>query len=163
MKRAAVFAYNNVGVRCLQVLLSQNVDVALVITHQDDPQEDIWFDSVADLCRQHDLPCISPGNPNAPDVVDAIKALAPDFFFSFYYRHMLHEALLAIPSQGAFNMHGSLLPKYRGRAPVNWAIIHGENETGATLHLMNAKPDNGARIRRPHKTPCRRGRENSPW
>jgi methionyl-tRNA formyltransferase len=72
--------------------------------------------------------------------------LAPEFFFSFYYRHMLHEPLLAIPRQGAFNMHGSLLPQYRGRAPVNWAIIHGETETGATLHVMNVKPDNGAVI-----------------
>ena len=144
MNRAVVFAYHDVGVRCLQVLLSQNVEMALVVTHQDNPDENIWFDSVAELCGQQDLPCISPNNPNAPDVVEKIKALAPDFFFSFYYRHMLHEPLLAIPRQGAFNMHGSLLPKYRGRAPVNWAIIHGETETGATLHLMNAKPDNGA-------------------
>jgi methionyl-tRNA formyltransferase len=144
MKRAVVFAYHDVGVRCLQVLLSQNVEVALVVTHQDDPQENIWFDSVAELCRQYGLPCIIPDNPNAPDVVDEIKALAPDFFFSFYCRHILREPLLAIPRQGAFNMHGSLLPKYRGRAPVNWAIIHGETETGATLHVMDAKPDNGA-------------------
>lgn len=146
MKRAVVFAYHNVGVRCLRVLLSQNVEVALVVTHQDDPQENPWFDSVAELCRQTGLPCILPNNPNAPDVVDEIKALAPEFFFSFYYRHMLHEPLLAIPRQGAFNMHGSLLPQYRGRAPVNWAIIHGETETGATLHVMNVKPDNGAVI-----------------
>src|SRR2546427_13119377 len=56
---------------------------------------------------------------------------------------MLGAALLAIPRRGAFNMHGSLLPKYRGRVPVNWAIIHGETETGATLHEMMEKPDAG--------------------
>src|SRR3989475_5822752 len=56
---------------------------------------------------------------------------------------MLGAALLAIPRRGAFNMHGSLLPKYRGRVPVNWAIIHGETETGATLHEMVEKPDAG--------------------
>ncbi len=56
---------------------------------------------------------------------------------------MLKKDLLDIPQHGALNMHGSLLPKYRGRVPVNWAIIHGETETGATLHYMTEKPDNG--------------------
>jgi methionyl-tRNA formyltransferase len=69
--------------------------------------------------------------------------LQPDFFFSFYYREMLKAPLLAIPKRGALNMHGSLLPKYRGRVPVNWAIIRGETETGSTLHYMTEKPDNG--------------------
>ncbi|MFO1370950.1 MAG: formyltransferase [Candidatus Competibacteraceae bacterium] len=63
--------------------------------------------------------------------------------FSFYYRRMLSPELLAIAPRGALNMHGSLLPKYRGRVPVNWAILHGETETGATLHYMTAKPDAG--------------------
>jgi methionyl-tRNA formyltransferase len=76
-------------------------------------------------------------------VVEQIRALRPDFFFSFYYREMLKKDLLDIPQRGALNMHGSLLPKYRGRVPVNWAIIHGETETGATLHYMTEKPDNG--------------------
>src|SRR4029077_4380688 len=67
----------------------------------------------------------------------------PDFIFSFYYRHMLKPALLAAARRGAFNMHGSLLPKYRGRVPVNWAILKGETETGATLHEMVEKPDAG--------------------
>lgn len=143
MKRAVVFAYHDVGVRCLQVLLSRGVDITLVITHRDNPLENIWFASVAALCRDYGLPCIEPEDPNAPDVVAQIRALAPDLLFSFYYRHLLKESLLSIPRTGAFNMHGSLLPKYRGRVPVNWAIIHGETETGATLHVMNAKPDNG--------------------
>jgi len=143
MKRAVVFAYHDVGVRCLQVLLSQGVDIALVVTHEDNPQENIWFASVAGLCRDHGLPCIKPADPNAPEIVDRIRALSPDMLFSFYYRHLLQEQLLSIPRAGSFNMHGSLLPKYRGRVPVNWAIIHGETETGATLHVMNAKPDNG--------------------
>lgn len=143
MKRAVVFAYHDVGVRCLQVLLSQGVEVALVVTHEDDPRENIWFASVAALCRDHDLPCIKPDDPNTPEVIAQIRALAPDLLFSFYYRHLLNESLLSIPRTGAFNMHGSLLPKYRGRVPVNWAIIHGETETGATLHVMNARPDNG--------------------
>lgn len=143
MSRAIVFAYHNVGYRCLSVLLAQGVDVALLVTHRDNPNENIWFDSVQALAELHGIPVITPGNPNAPEVVAQIRALRPDFFFSFYYREMLKPELLEIPARGALNMHGSLLPKYRGRVPVNWAIIRGETETGATLHYMTAKPDNG--------------------
>ncbi len=143
MATAVVFAYHNVGVRCLSVLLAHGVDVALIVTHRDNPKENIWFDSVADLAALHGIPVITPDDPNTPEVVAQIRALQPDFFFSFYYREMFKRELLGIPKQGALNMHGSLLPKYRGRVPVNWAIIHGETETGATLHYMTEKPDNG--------------------
>lgn len=143
MTRAVVFAYHNVGVRCLKVLLAHSVEVALVVTHSDNPNESIWFDSVAATAADYDLPVITPENPNRPDVLARIRALAPDFLFSFYYRLLLTPELLAIAARGALNMHGSLLPKYRGRVPINWAIIHGETETGATLHYMEAQPDAG--------------------
>jgi len=143
MSKAVVFAYHNVGVRCLSVLLAHGVEVALVVTHRDNPKETIWFDSVAELAALHGIPVITPDNPNMPEVVEQIRALRPDFLFSFYYREMLRRELLEIPKRGALNMHGSLLPKYRGRVPVNWAIIHGEISTGATLHYMTEKPDNG--------------------
>lgn len=143
MSRAVVFAYHNVGVRCLNVLLAHGVNVVLVVTHRDNPKESIWFESVQKLAELHDIPVITPDNPNLPEIVEQISALEPDFFFSFYYREMLKAPLLAIPRHGALNMHGSLLPKYRGRVPVNWAIIRGETETGATLHYMTEKPDNG--------------------
>jgi methionyl-tRNA formyltransferase len=141
--RAVVFAYHDVGCRCLGVLLDQGVDVALVVTHVDDPRETLWFGSVAALARKRGIPVATPEDPNTPDFVAKVKALRPDFLFSFYYRSMLSPGLLAAAPRGAFNMHGSLLPKYRGRVPVNWAIIHGETETGATLHEMVAKPDAG--------------------
>jgi methionyl-tRNA formyltransferase len=141
--RAVVFAYHNVGARCLRVLLAHGVDVALVVTHQDNPNENIWFERVADVARDYGIPTITPEDPNLPEVVEGIAELAPDFFFSFYYRLMLKPALLAVPTRGGYNMHGSLLPKYRGRVPVNWAVIHGERETGATLHRMVEKPDAG--------------------
>ena len=143
MTSAVVFAYHNVGVRCLSVLLAQEVRVSLVVTHQDNPDETIWFDSVEKLARVHGVPVITPENPNDPAVLAQIRALAPDFLFSFYYRNMLAPELLALPRRGAYNMHGSLLPKYRGRVPVNWAVIMGERETGATLHQMVEKPDAG--------------------
>ena len=142
--RAVVFAYHDVGVRCLQVLLARGVDVALVVTHQDNPSETIWFASVAALCAQHGITCITPADPATPALLEQVKAARPDMLFSFYYRHMLPVALLETAPLGAFNMHGSLLPKYRGRVPVNWAVLHGETETGATLHEMVAKPDAGA-------------------
>jgi methionyl-tRNA formyltransferase len=113
------------------------------VTHRDNPKENIWFASVADLAALHGIPVITPDSPNLPEVIEQISALQPDFFFSFYYREMLKRELLEIPRHGALNMHGSLLPKYRGRVPVNWAIIHGETETGATLHYMTEQPDNG--------------------
>ena len=143
MSSAIVFAYHNVGVRCLSVLLDHGVDVLRVITHADNPAETIWFDSVAELAARHRIPVIMPEDPNDPAVVAGLSALQPDFLFSFYYRLMLKSPLLALPKQGAWNMHGSLLPKYRGRVPVNWAVIHGERETGATLHQMLEKPDAG--------------------
>jgi methionyl-tRNA formyltransferase len=144
MTTAVVFAYHDVGVRCLEVLLRRGVGVPLVVTHNDSPDEAIWFDRVADVAAVHGIPSIAPADPNAPDVVARIRALRPDFLFSFYYRGMLAPELLALPARGALNMHGSLLPKYRGRAPVNWAVLHGERETGATLHYMEVKPDAGA-------------------
>lgn len=141
--RAIVFAYHNVGVRCLKVLLGGGVDVALVVTHTDNPDETIWFDSVAATAARHGIPTITPDDPNTPDVITRIAAIAPDFIFSFYYRQMLKPELLALAQRGAYNMHGSLLPKYRGRVPINWAVLHGESETGATLHRMVEKPDAG--------------------
>lgn len=138
-----VFAYHNVGARCLRVLLAHGVEVALVVTHEDNPHETIWFERVADVARSYGLRVVAPPDPNAPDEVGAVASLSPDFLFSFYYRLMLKPPLLALPKRGALNLHGSLLPKYRGRAPINWVVLHGERETGATLHYMVEKPDAG--------------------
>jgi methionyl-tRNA formyltransferase len=141
--RAVVFAYHDVGVRCLRTLLAGGVDVPLVLTHRDAPGENIWFDSVARHAHWHGIRVLTPDNPNLADSVERVRELRPEFLFSFYYRSMLGAELLALPTRGAYNMHGSLLPKYRGRAPVNWAVLHGEHETGATLHAMVAQPDAG--------------------
>ena len=141
--RAVVFAYHNVGVRCLKVLLAHGVDVVLLVSHQDNPKETIWFDSIAETATRYGIPVVTPDDPNTVEFRTDIAALQPDFIFSFYYRQMLSPALLELAPRGAYNMHGSLLPKYRGRVPVNWAVLHGESETGATLHTMVEKPDAG--------------------
>jgi methionyl-tRNA formyltransferase len=143
MTRGVVFAYHNVGVRCLSVLLAHGVEVALVVPHRDDPDETRWFASVAEHAERNRLPVIVSAGPDDPDVHARIAAIQPDFIFSFYYRFMLADRILTLARCGALNMHGSLLPHYRGRAPVNWAIIQGECETGASLHYMSARPDAG--------------------
>ncbi len=127
--------------RCLRVLLDAGVQVPLVVTHRDAPGERIWFASVAAPARDHGIRVLQ--DPENPEIERELRQIAPDFIFSFYYRRMLPPPVLKLAKRGAFNMHGSLLPKYRGRAPVNWAILHGEIETGATLHEMVAKPDAG--------------------
>jgi methionyl-tRNA formyltransferase len=144
--KAIVLAYSEVGVRCLGVLLAQGVEVPLVLTHADDPGESQWFGSVRELSLRHGLRVALPEDPNTPEWIAAARELRPDFLFSFYYRHMLKADWLGLAARGALNMHGSLLPKYRGRAPVHWAILNGERETGASLHYMLEKPDAGALV-----------------
>ena len=146
MTRALVFAYSEVGVRCLQELLDQEVRVPLVFTHQDDPGESRWFGSVKELAERRGVKVVMPDDPNSIEWLAEGRRARPDFVFSFYYRHMLNAAWLDLPKRGALNMHGSLLPKYRGRAPVHWAIIRGETVTGASLHYMLEKPDAGALV-----------------
>ena len=136
--------------RCLKVLLAQGIDVPLVVTHADDPAEAQWFGSVADDRRglRHPGHCARATRTRRTSS-RRWQRCAPDFLFSFYYRRMLGAALLAIPPRGALNMHGSLLPKFRGRAPVNWAVLAGERETGATLHYMTSSRTTATSSRRP--------------
>jgi len=138
-----VFAYSEVGVRCLEALLQQGIEVPLVFTHEDSATENAWFGSVAKLAAEHGIEVVKPADANGQEWLQRIAASAPDYIFSFYYRALLAAPLLACARWGALNMHGSLLPKYRGRACVNWAILNGETQTGATLHYMVDKPDAG--------------------
>jgi methionyl-tRNA formyltransferase len=139
----AVFAYSDTGHGCLKFLLDRGEDVALVVTHADDPKETPWFPSVAELARSRGIEPMIVDDPRDPAALASIEAAKPDLLLSFYYRGILPDSLLRLPRLGAFNVHGSLLPKYRGRAPVNWAILSDEKVTGATLHAMTAKPDAG--------------------
>ena len=131
------------GVGCIKALLDAGIQIELVVTHADDPHENIWFGSVAALCQERGIPYVQPEASDLLELLPQFKKIAPDYIFSFYYRYMITSDILATARIAALNMHGSLLPKYRGRAPVNWAILHGETETGASLHIMEAKPDAG--------------------
>ena len=144
MFSAVVFAYSEVGYRCLQVLLDHGVRVPLVFTYEDPPGERNWYGDVLSLARRHGLEAVTDPDPSHEPWPRRIAALAPDYMLSFYYRSMLPMPLLRLARWGALNMHGALLPRYRGRAPVNWAIANGETEVGATLHYMVDKPDAGA-------------------
>jgi methionyl-tRNA formyltransferase len=141
--RAVVFGYHDVGVRCLKALISGGVDIPLVVTVADDPTETQWFGSVAATAADYGIAIAMPADANTPELAQTLAQIRPDFIFSFYYRSMLGAPLLNTARRGALNMHGSLLPRYRGRAPVNWAILHGERETGATLHYMVERADAG--------------------
>jgi len=138
---AVVFGYGDIGVRGLAALLEAGLEVPLVVTHRDDPKETRWYGSLFDFSRNRGLAVLA--DPPADELERRVAALKPDLIFSFYYRSMLPMSLLARARLGAFNLHGSLLPKFRGRAPLNWAILKGEAETGVTLHEMVAKPDAG--------------------
>jgi len=141
--RAVVLAYHDIGCVGIEALLRNGIEIAAVFTHVDDPQENLWFHSVAELAAVHGIPAFAPEDINHPLWVRRIKDIAPDILFSFYYRHMVKPAILDIPPAGCLNLHGSLLPKYRGRCPVNWVLVNGETETGVTLHCMTAAPDAG--------------------
>lgn len=141
--RTVVCAYGEVGWACLDELLALGADVPLVVTHRDSPGETVWFRSVDERARAAGIRSIAPDDVNAPDAVAELAAVRPELLFSFYFRNMISQRVLDLPTAGALNMHGSLLPKYRGRAPVNWVLVHGERETGVTLHYMDAKPDHG--------------------
>lgn len=142
--RIIVMGYHDIGYACLEKLIDLRADVAAVVTHADSPRENIWFRPVRELAFQHCIPLYQPRDVNDPRMVAAVRRIAPDVIFSFYFRQVLGRELLGIPRVGAFNLHGSLLPRYRGRCPVNWVLVHGEKQTGVTLHRMEAKPDSGA-------------------
>lgn len=141
--KAVVFAYSNMGIVGLEALARHGYDIIAVFTHEDDAQEKCWFDSVKQWASLRNIPVSTENGGNSLHGIEKIRKFKPDIIFSFYYRKMIAGEILAIPSYGAYNLHGSLLPKYRGRCPVNWVIINGEKVTGVTLHRMIDKPDAG--------------------
>ncbi len=141
--KAIVCAYHNIGCAGINAVLHCGFEVLAVFTHLDRADEDVWFDSVAELAASRDIPVYAPDDLNHPLWVKRIAELSPDILFSFYYRRMIKKPILNIPPVGCLNLHGSLLPAYRGRCPINWVLVNGEKETGVTLHYMTPRPDDG--------------------
>ena len=145
MTTAVVCAYSPVGRAALEGLLEAGIEVKALFTYAQGDGEG-WFEAPAALAERRGIPIFMEPTFNTDEVHARIQALAPDFLFSFYFREMIQARFLDLPRLGAFNLHGSLLPKYRGRAPINWVLVKGEAETGITLHAMTPKPDDGAII-----------------
>ncbi len=142
--RIICLAYHTIGHMGLSYFLDETDDeVVAVFTHADRPDEEIWWPSVAELARRRDVPVFIAEDINQPQWVEKIRELRPDFIFSFWYRQLVKRPILEIPPGGCLNLHGSLLPKYRGRAPVNWVLVNGEEKTGITLHYMVERADAG--------------------
>jgi methionyl-tRNA formyltransferase len=142
--RILFFGYSEVGYEGLSLLLKRGDNVIALITHEDSPHEKIWFKTPAVAAREKGIPVFTPESVNTPQWRERIATLQPDLILSVYYRHMIGTKILALPRLGAWNLHGSLLPKYRGRAPINWAVLHGEPRIGMTLHRMVKSADAGA-------------------
>ncbi|MDD5100444.1 MAG: formyltransferase [Syntrophales bacterium] len=141
--KVAVFAYHNMGIAGLASLENAGCRIVRIFSHEDDPAENCWFGSVQAWGKERGIPVECPDDLQSGEWVEKIKALQPQMIFSFYYRNMIGEEILRIPPQGAYNLHGSLLPAYRGRCPVNWVLVNGEVRTGVTLHHMVRKADAG--------------------
>lgn len=141
--KAVVFAYHDMGCTGIQALLDAGYDIEAIFTHPDNAGENNFFGSVARLAAEQGITVYAPEDVNHPLWVDRIRAMAPEVIFSFYYRNLLSDEILNLAPKGAFNLHGSLLPKYRGRAPLNWVLVNGEKETGVTLHRMTNRADAG--------------------
>jgi len=141
--KIAFFGYGLVGHACLKFLLTTTHKVVCVVTHVDEPDEELWFPSVCDLAAENGIPVLLPPKVTDPVVTKTVDRLEPDLILSAFYRQILPQRLLDIPQLGAVNLHPSLLPRYRGRCPLNWAVINGENRSGVTLHYMTLKADTG--------------------
>src|SRR5579862_703222 len=129
------------GYACMEALLKMGAQIAALFTHRDDTHEEIWWRSCEELAARHGVPVHIDESIEA--VAATIGALKPSIIYSFSYRHLIPESVLVLAPIGAFNLHPSLLPAYRGRAPVNWVLVNGERETGVTLHHMVARADAG--------------------
>jgi methionyl-tRNA formyltransferase len=142
MATAVVCAYSPVGREALAGLLEAGVEVLALYTYAQGAEES-WFVPPAVLAEQHGIPVHLEPRFNADPVYRKIQDLRPDLLLSFYFREMIQARFLDLPRLGAYNLHGSLLPRYRGRAPINWVLVRGEARTGISLHAMTAKPDDG--------------------
>jgi methionyl-tRNA formyltransferase len=140
--RCVLFAYHEMGFRCMQALLEIGAPIAALFTHRDDPHEEVWWNSCAQLAESRRIPVFTPDKIDAA-VLATVAAINPSVLYSFSYRYLIKESVLGLASIGAFNLHPSLLPAYRGRAPVNWMLVNGEREAGVTLHHMVARADAG--------------------
>lgn len=134
------------AVPTLRMLIDRGEEVVAVVTQPDRPKgrgQQTHPPPVKELAQKHGIPVIQPLRVRAPEVIEEIRTLAPDLIVVIAFGQILPRALLEIPRHGCINVHASLLPRYRGAAPINWCIINGEAETGITTMMMDVGLDTG--------------------
>ena len=144
--RTIVLAYHEIGAAALTQAIKSGLEVVAVFTHKDDPSEGGWYASVARIAAEHGIPVHAPASLDHAIWVERIRAMKPELLLSFHYRNMVGKKIRALFPAGCVNLHSALLPKYRGRCPINWVLVNGEKETGITLHFMEDKADSGEMI-----------------
>jgi methionyl-tRNA formyltransferase len=130
----------------LQRLIDRGDGILAVVTQPDRPRgrgQKPLPTPVKELAGQHGLTVLQPPRVRAPEFIDSVRELNPDLIVVVAFGQILPTALLEIPRYGCINVHASLLPRYRGAAPINWCIINGETETGVTTMLMDEGLDTG--------------------
>lgn len=132
----------NIGYLCMKKLYELGIKVACVITFKPEPHER-WQNSVDGLADQNGIPLYWDVNLNNKSGLDLVKSYDPDIIFVIGWRRLIAKEILKVPPLGCIALHASLLPKYRGHAPVNWAVINGEKKTGITLFYLEDDIDTG--------------------
>ncbi len=143
-KKILFFGFSDVGYHCLKYLIDNEYNVVGVFTHDTDPHEAQWFNTPESIAKENYIPVYKPKTLKTEKWYRKVNYLKPDLILSLYYRDFIPEEIFSRAKFGAYNMHGSYLPHYRGRAPLNWAIINGENYSGVSLHVLEKKFDTGA-------------------
>jgi len=141
--KAVVFGNREMGCACLEELLAHEVEVPLVVTYPRDPREAPGFRCLAEFAASHGIAVTTPEDAQGRELLDWARGLQPDAVFSFYYGHRIPKTVRRVARLGALNLHGALLPRWRGRAPLPWVILEGETESGVTLHDMVDAMDAG--------------------
>jgi methionyl-tRNA formyltransferase len=135
------------AVPTLQQLLNTEFSVVGVVCQPDRPSgrgKNVQVGPVKALALSRNVPVVQPEKMKAPKFMETLKAWEPDAIVVAAFGRILPTSILDLPPKGCLNVHGSLLPKYRGAAPIQWAVIHGETKTGITIMLMDEGLDTGA-------------------
>lgn len=133
------------AVPSLEILIEQGFDIAAVVTAPDKPAGrglKIQYSAVKEAALKHNIPVLQPEKLKDETFAETLRSYQANLFIVVAFR-MLPEVIWQMPSIGTFNLHGSLLPKYQGAAPINWAIINGETETGCTTFFLKHQIDTG--------------------
>ena len=144
---AVLFGYGQFGCVAFEALLRAGADVRLVVTYRDRVEENCWWQSLERTALAAGIPVVCDVELGKDSTfARQLAALAPELIISSFYRALLDDQVLALPRLGAWNLHPSLLPAYRGRAPLNWQLVRGEQRGGLTLHRMVQRADAGGII-----------------